>query len=60
MLNVLIVWIQIVKNHIRIARVTCSEHNNFKVLAQIFQDFLSVRPYVDTCFDDLASGESDR
>lgn len=59
MLDVLVVGVQIIQDHIGVARVTSSEDDDLEVFAEVFEDVLGMGPDVDACFYDFASGESD-
>lgn len=58
MLDVLSLWIEVVKHNVRVATVRGCKNDHFEILAEVFDYFLGVRADVDACFDDLASRES--
>jgi hypothetical protein len=60
MVDVLVIRVQIVQHDVSVARVTSCEHDDLKVLAQVFEDFLCVWPDVDPSLDDLSCGKCDR
>ena len=60
MVDVKVIGVEVVQNHIRIARVTGCEDDDLEVFAQILEDFLSIGSDVDACLDDLSSWEGDR
>ncbi len=58
--NEFVVWVQVVKYHIGITRMRCSENNNLKVFSQVFKNLFCVRPDVDTCFNNFSCRKLDR
>jgi hypothetical protein len=56
-MDVLILGIQIIEYNIGVAAVTSCKYNNFKVFAQILENFMSMGSNVDSCLDDFSSWE---
>lgn len=59
MLDVFIIWVQVIKNYIGIAGMTCCKYNDLKVATEVFKNLLSMRPDVYACLNYLASWEGD-
>lgn len=59
-LDVLVVGIEVVEDHVGIAGVAGSEDNHLKVFAQVFENILSVGTDVDTCLYNFSSWEGNR
>lgn len=59
MLDVFVLRVEVIQNHIRVATVTGSEDDDLEVFAEILKDFLGVGTDVDSSLDDFSSWESD-
>ena len=57
MTHILVIRVQIVNDHIRIARVTGCENNDLEIFCQILQEFARIRADIDPSFDNLSRGE---
>lgn len=59
MVDEAILRVKVVKYHVGIAGMACSENDNLEVFAQVLQDFLGMRSNVDACLNHLACGKGD-
>lgn len=55
MMNVLILRVQVIENHISVAGMTSGEDYNLKLFRKVLKNFNSIRPNVDASFNDLPS-----
>ncbi len=57
--NEFVIRVQVIKHHIGVARVRCSEHNHLKVFSQVLEDLFCVRANIDARFDYFSCWELD-
>ena len=59
MMNVFIFRIKVIKNNVRVTRMTSRENNDLKVLRQVSEKFRCVRSDVNSCLDYLTCWKLD-